>query len=208
MSDLSEPVVASARHWYSLGDDLADVEVSLDGGETWTTVAVPGARCVGRTRRSSRCDAAGESDVRVAFHMYQAEYDWWWEVDDVFLGNRVCSPTGEGGYVVGNVYAEEDGTGVVGATVTNLDVPEETALTTATPADENLDDGFYWLFSGTPGTHPFEASARGYSSVTQDVTVEDSAAVRADFSLGSGFIEVDTTRSRSTSRWARSVATG
>ncbi len=193
MSDLSEPVVGFRQDWYALGDDLADVGVSLDGGETWTTVLSQDASVRGPDEQVIPLpDAAGESDVRVAFHMYQAEYDWWWEVDDVFLGNRVCSPTGEGGYVVGNVYAEEDGTGVVGATVTNLDVPEETALTTATPADENLDDGFYWLFSGTPGTHPFEASARGYSSVTQDVTVEDSAAVRADFSLGSGFIEVDT----------------
>jgi len=193
MSELANPVVGFAQDWRGLGDDLADVEVSTDGGETWTTVLSQDLSVRGPDEQVVALpDAAGESDVRVAFHLSQAEYDWWWQVDDVFLGNRDCSPSGEGGYVVGNVYAGEGGEAIDGATVTNLDVPEETALTQETPADDNLDDGFYWMFSAHPGDHPFEASARGYSSQTQDVTVQHADAVRADFTLGSGFVTVDT----------------
>ncbi|WP_130013772.1 S8 family serine peptidase [Serinicoccus sediminis] len=192
MSDLSEPVVGFQQDFYALGADLADVELSTDGGETWTTVLSQDNSVRGPAEQVVQLpDAAGESDVRVAFHYHQASYAWWWQVDDVFLGNRACSPTGEGGYVVGNVYGEEDGEGVVGATVTNVDAPEESGTTMATPSDDNLDDGFYWLFSASPGTHPFEASARGFASTTQDVTVTASDAVRADFVLGSGFVVVD-----------------
>ncbi len=36
--------------------------------------------------------------MQVRFHQYNASYDWWWEVDDVFLGNRTCD-TIDGGLV-------------------------------------------------------------------------------------------------------------
>ncbi|MFK5583852.1 S8 family serine peptidase [Serinicoccus sp. LYQ131] len=194
MSELSNPVVGFSQDYWHLGDDQANVELSVDGGETWSTVLTQDASVRGPNEVTVPLEeAAGEGDVKVAFHYLQGDYDWWWQVDDVFVGNRACAPTGDGGYVVGNVYGEEDGEGVVGATVTNVDAPEESGTTTATPSDENLDDGFYWLFSQSPGTHPFEASARGFSSVTQDVTVAASDTVRADFTLGSGFVVVDET---------------
>ncbi len=192
MSELSTPVVGFKQDWRSLSTN-ADVDVSLDGGETWETVLAQTASDRGPVEKVLPLpQAAGQSDVQVRFHMYNSDYDWWWEVDDVFLGNRACVPTGEGGYVVGTVSGADTQEGIVGATVTNLDT-DESAVTSATPDDENLDDGFYWMFSQAPGSHPFEATARGFESVTQDVTVVHGDAVEADFALGSGFVVVDET---------------
>ncbi|GAA1167480.1 hypothetical protein GCM10009584_05550 [Ornithinimicrobium humiphilum] len=192
MSELTTPVVGFKQDWYSLSTN-ADVDVSVDGGETWETVLAQTASSRGPDDRVVPLPmAAGEGDVKVRFHMYNSDYDWWWQVDDVFVGNRACLPQGEGGYVVGTVTSAETEEGIVGARVTNLDT-EESAVTTATPADDNLGDGFYWMFSSTPGTHPFEVTARGYETLTQDVTVEHAAVVVADFALGSGLVVVDET---------------
>ena len=46
--------------------------------------------------------AAGESDVQVRFHNYEANFDWWWEVDDVFIGNRPATRCAAA-WCVGNV---------------------------------------------------------------------------------------------------------
>ncbi|MGO0577493.1 S8 family serine peptidase [Ornithinimicrobium panacihumi] len=193
MSALESPVVGFKQDWRALGDN-ADVDVSIDGGQTWSTVLAQTTSLRGPDEQILPLpDAAGQADVKVRFHQYNADYDYWWQVDDVFLGNRACAPTGEGGYVVGTVAGDETGEGVVGATVTNLDVPEEKAVTTATPNDPGLDDGFYWIFSSHPGTHPFEAAARGYENKTQDLTVTHGDTVRGDFVLGSPFIVVDPT---------------
>src|SRR5690606_2445009 len=180
MSDLTNPVVGFKQDYRPLGDN-ADVEVSVDGGETWQTVLAQTAAARGpREDVVPLPAAAGESDVRVRFHHYNADWDWWWQVDDVFIGNRDCVPAGEGGYVVGNVYDNAD-EGIVGATVTNLDADGQSAMTVATPEDENLDDGFYAIFSGTPGENAFQASANDYETQVQDVMVEHGDAVRADF---------------------------
>ena len=193
MSALTEPVVGFKQDWRPLGDN-ADVDVSIDGGVTWTNVLAQTTAVRGPDEQVLPLPmAAGEADVKVRFHQYNSDWDYWWQIDDVFLGNRSCAPTGEGGYVVGTVSGTDSGEGIVGATVTNLDVPEEKAVTAATPADGNLDDGFYWLFSANPGTHPFEVAARGYESITQDIAVTHGDAVRADFELGSGFITVEPT---------------
>lgn len=57
----------------------------------------------------------------------------------------------------------------------------------------HLGDGFYWIFSTSPGTHPFEAGARQFETVTKDVDVVAGDSVRADFGLGSGFVTIDPT---------------
>ncbi|GAA1138857.1 hypothetical protein GCM10009583_05630 [Ornithinicoccus hortensis] len=189
MSSLSDPVVGF-KHDYNafLGaGESGSVEVSTDGGSTWTTLESYTADTRGEVVLPAP-DAAGESDVQVRFH-YEASYDYWWQVDDVFLGNRACEPI-EGGLVVGNVYDLNTGDGIVGASVTNLDNEDEKGVTAATEADENLDDGYYWLFSGTPGSHAFEAAARNYESKSEDITVVADDVVRGDFELGAGHLMV------------------
>jgi len=191
MSALSSPVVGFKQDYNNLGD-TADVDVSLDGGATWETVLHQTTDVRGPREDVVQLPmAAGQSSVKVRFHHHDASYDWWWEVDDVFLGNRTCDPV-TGGLVLGNVR-DTEGEGINGATVTSLDAPETTATTRATPDDDAVDDGYYWLFSRLTGTHPFEATANQYSSQTQDVRVIADLTNPADFELGAGRLTVTPT---------------
>ncbi len=170
MSGLTAPVVGFKQDYYRLGD-TADLDVSIDGGETWETVVSQTSSLRGPREDVVQLPmAAGEPDVQVRWHLYNGSYDWWWQVDDVFVGNRTCDPV-RGGLVLGNVYGPNGDAGVNGATVTSLDRPEENAVTEATTEDENLDDGFYWMFSSLTGQPPFEASANQHQSQTQTVPV-------------------------------------
>ncbi len=193
MSDLAEPVIGY-KHDYNafLGSgEFGNVDLSIDGGATWETLETYTADSRGEVVVPVPA-AAGQSEVQVRFH-YSASYDYWWQVDDVFVGNRTCDPAIAGGYVVGTVAGTESGEGIVGATVTSVEAPEESGTTVATPDDENLGDGFYWIFSTLTGAHDFEATARNFESMTQSVDVAADGAVRADFTLGSGFVEIDPT---------------
>src|SRR5439155_21440395 len=99
-----------------------------------------------------------------------------WEVDDVTIVNRLCSPV-PGGLVVGHVTDATTGKFVAGATVASPDKPDEKAATNG--------DGFYWIFSTLTGAHTFTAAKSGYSSASKAVTVTPDAAVGADLALGS-----------------------
>ncbi len=198
MSAMSDPVVGFKQDFNQLGD-TADVDVSVDGGETWETVLSQATDV-----RGPREDvvplpmAAGEPDVQVRFHHYEASYDWWWQVDDVFTANRSCDPV-RGGLVVGNVRGATGPTGINGATVTSLDKPDEKAVTAATPDDPGLADGFYWMFSSLTGRHPFEATAKQYSSQTRQVNVAADWATTANFRLNAAVLTVTPTSLQTTS---------
>ena len=190
MSDDGSPVVGFKQDYNNLGD-VADVDVSVDGGATWETVLHQTTDVRGPNQQFIALpQAAGEPEVQIRFHHYEADYDWWWEVDDVFAGNRTCAPV-DGGLVVGNVFDRNTGDGVNGATVTSLDAPEESTQTTATPDDPALADGFYWMFSTLTGNRRFQASATNYGTQTRRVDVEPDWATRANFRLRAGLLAVE-----------------
>lgn len=189
MSGVTAPVIGFKQDYNNLGD-AADVDLSIDGGATWTTVLHQTTDVAGpREDVIQLPTAAGKSAVQVRFHQYDASYDWWWEVDDVFLGNRTCD-TVDGGLVVGNVSNSGTGEAVNGASVTSQANAEVKATTKPTPDDANLDDGFYWLFSPEVGNRKFDATAGGYEKVTKTVPVAADGTVRQDFELGSGHLIV------------------
>ena len=198
MSSLTDPVLGFKQDYNNLGD-TADVDVSVDGGATWENVLHQTTDVRGpREDVLALPMAAGESDVQVRFHMYDASYGWWWQVDDVSTLNRTCDPV-SGGLVVGNVRGATGPAGINGATVTSLDKPEEKAVTAATPDDAALDDGFYWMFSSITGRHPFEATAKQYTSQTKQVNIAGDWATTANFRLGAGHLTVTPTTLSTTS---------
>ena len=178
------------KHHHDWAGNQADVDVSVDGGTTWQTMVSYG-QATEAEEVIPLPDEGDLSQVRVRFHYYDAYWAWFWQVDDVFVGERSCNPDVPGGYVVGNVYSSTTGDPVRGAVVISVDNPQDRGVTVDTPADENQDDGFYWLFSHLTGTHPFEASARRMGTEVQDVAVAADGAVRADFELGAGLLVVD-----------------
>jgi hypothetical protein len=149
----------------------ADVDVSIDGGSTWTNVW---ERTNSDARGPSHYDiplpgAANQPNVQVRFH-YTGTWAWWWEVDNVFLGSRTCGPVA-GGLVAGNVTDADTGVAIDGATVTSNDGPADNATTFATPDDPALGDGFYWMFSSLTGRHRLTGAADLYTSRTKAANI-------------------------------------
>ena len=183
------PIIGFKQDYYNLGD-VADVDLSVDGGQTWETVLHQTADVRGPDEQGIAIpQAANEPDVQVRFHYYEADYDWWWQLDDVFVGNRTCDPVA-GGIVLGHVGDDNTGAGVNGATVTSADAPEEATTSAATPDDEAIPDGFYWMFSSLTGDHGFTASAGNYQARSQPAAVEADWATRVDFRLPAGMLSV------------------
>jgi len=65
------------------GDESGRVDISLDGGSTWTNLATyQGQNLVGQVVLDIS-SAAGQSNVKIRFHYANAFYDWFWAVDNV-----------------------------------------------------------------------------------------------------------------------------
>lgn len=79
-------------HWYSASlDEQCDVDVrSAATGGAWVNVEnFQDSDTSGTVTLDVSAQAAGQSDVQVRFHYYNAVFEWWWAVDDVtFLGSN------------------------------------------------------------------------------------------------------------------------
>jgi PKD repeat protein len=69
------------------GGDLADTDISVDGGATWTNLlqwdADHNATGPGELVTLDLTSYVGSANVMLRYHYYLATYDWWWEVDQV-----------------------------------------------------------------------------------------------------------------------------
>ncbi|MFI6762810.1 S8 family serine peptidase [Micromonospora sp. NPDC050417] len=194
LTGVEAPYLTFGSDFWSGGtDNVVDVDVSGDGGATWTNVWRQNT-----SRRGPRIEEvpltpiAGAADALLRFR-YQASYDWWWQIDNVRVVNRVCS-TLPGGLVAGFVTDRNTGAGVNGATVASPDAPAERGVTAATPDDPNIGDGFYSFFSTLTGTHPVDAGRTTYQTLTKDVAMLPDGTRRADFVLKAGQLSVTSER--------------
>ncbi|MFC1407370.1 MULTISPECIES: carboxypeptidase regulatory-like domain-containing protein [Streptacidiphilus] len=135
--------------------DQQSADLSVDGGATWTSVwsktgdaGAPGPDQVVIPLPT----AAGKSQVQVRFHYYSIN-GVYWELDNVFLGNRTCTPTA-GGLAEGTVHDSNTGAGVDGATVT---AAGQSTTTGAGPAA-----GSFSLFLPATGSQQFTAAKTHY----------------------------------------------
>ncbi|WP_345630807.1 carboxypeptidase regulatory-like domain-containing protein [Rugosimonospora acidiphila] len=198
---VSSPTVSFDTDYNSFNGQTADVDVSVDGGTTWSNVWHHGSDAL----REAHVDiplpqAAGKSSVLIRFH-FTGSFGWWWELDNVFVGARTCDPTTPGGIVFGQVTDANTGKGLVGAKVTSVDQAGVGGTTAATPDDTNLGDGFYWLFSPATGTHQFTATDGRYTTATGTVKVSANYATRADFALKAGQVTVSPSSIAKTVAW-------
>jgi N-acetylneuraminic acid mutarotase len=178
--------------WYQEwpSGQTANVDLSLDGGQTWSTVYTFGN--VGPTDGPVTIpipQAAGHADVQVRFHYSNNGYGWWWELDNIFIGTQKCSAT-PGGLVAGTVTDNNTGDALNGATVTNDTTAGQSGASAANPADPSLANGFYWLFASPPGSDQFTASDGSYTSSTQTVTVARNAVTHQNWPLQAGNLSV------------------
>lgn len=163
------------------------VDLSLDGGTTWTGVHQPYSD-------SGRVDipvpqAAGKSDVRVRFHFTGSGSNRRWEVDNVLVGSRSCVPQ-TGGLVAGTVTDANTGAPLIGAKVSSDTDATASGVTTATPDDAGLGDGYYWLFSPHTGSTGFSVTDGKYTPAQAKAKVPADAVLHRDFALDAGHVTI------------------
>ncbi|MEU0968657.1 carboxypeptidase regulatory-like domain-containing protein [Streptomyces sp. NPDC005917] len=196
----THPYVSFNTDYAGFVNQVGNVDVSVDGGQTWSTVwhhTYDSVRTA--TQVVDLSQAAGKSAVRVRFH-YTGNQSWWWQVDDVYIGGRACVPT-PGGLVVGQEFDKNTGVALNGATVTSAGNPTEKTTSAATPDDPNLGDGFYWLYSSLTGSHTFTAMASNYTAQDVSVNVAPDSATEAEFSLPAPRLEVSPGTISTTVAW-------
>ena len=202
LSSASAPFVTFHNNFVAFQPfpQTGDVDVSTDGGATWTNVwhhddanPAPGPDL----ETVQLPQAANQSNVELRFH-FTSTFGFWWMVDDVTVHNSASCITIPGGLVEGNVSDLTTGNPLNGAKVTSNDNPSENTKTFAVPDDPNNPGGFYFLFSSLTGSHPFTATASLHSPDTETVNVAGDTTVRQDFALGSGHLVITPTSVTST----------
>lgn len=165
------------------GYDNRYVEVSGDGGSTWTPLGECGSEGAWYQKFFDLTAYAG-MDLLVRFRFDTVDSIgngyFGWMIDDVALG--VPAAPLSGGLVVGNVYDENTGIGVNSASLDGGSGNSTTSF--STPDDPNVDDGMFILYVPTSGD--ITASASRYGDVTQSVTIIDLGVVKQDFDLPAG----------------------
>jgi len=173
--------------WYTYGlNEIADVDVSVNGGTSWTNVwRRSGAN--DRGPKTARVDisalAAGQLDVRVRFHYYDANYEWWWQVEDVFIGASMCVPPA-GGLIVGAVDDANTEAAVAAALHNDAGYTAQASILNAPGTG-----AFYTLYAPA-GTRVVTATAAGYAPGVVTATVTAGAAVARDIHLDAGQLAV------------------
>ncbi|NLN70181.1 MAG: S8 family serine peptidase [Chloroflexi bacterium] len=164
-------------------DEIADVDVSVGGG-AWQTVLRQTETERGPAHQTLDISAlvAYQADVRVRFHYYNANAEWWWQVDRVQVGSHTCALL-EGGLLAGFVNDRHSSMPLLGAVVSN---GQQQVVTTANPLDPDLTGGFYWMFqpmSENVHTMTVKAAKSLYLSATAEIELHKDALTRQDLRL-------------------------
>nr|WSX75242.1 carboxypeptidase regulatory-like domain-containing protein [Streptomyces sp. NBC_00899] len=197
-SDYARPRISFDMNYFHQTGQSGAVDITTDGGTTWTTLRTYNVTQTGHVEIPVAA-YAGAKTVQVRFRFIGA-YNLWWELDDVFVGNRPITPV-SGGLVAGVITDANTGAGVLGATVRNADDGGQTGLTVATPSDPQLGDGFYWFFSGTPGRQSFTMAKSRFASGTAAASVAPDGVTRIDRSLQAGRLTITSAAVEKTLPW-------
>ncbi|BAO45540.1 carboxypeptidase regulatory-like domain-containing protein [Thiolapillus brandeum] len=172
------------------GNDFLDVDISVDGG-AWTNILrwnenhgasfdLPGEQV--SLDLTSYLTGASSYQLRWRYYNLVSNWDWYAQIDDVKIGGCVADSS-VGGLLVGNVY-DANTSNAVNAAVVSHGTHQVTSA--ATPDDAALDDGFYLMALPAGAAITVDATAPGYGSDSQSVTLPVGGALRQDFNLPAG----------------------
>ncbi len=187
LSGMDSPEIGFDTYYNGIANQVAEVDLSTDGGDTWNNVWKQTDDVQGHVDIPIS-DAADQSDVRVRFH-FTASWGWYWELDNVFIGNRSCDAV-HGGLVAGTVKDNNTKDAVNGATVTSQANSADFGVTAPTPDDANLADGYYWLFSSHTGSTKFQVAKGKYKLIKANVDVQADYVKHRNFTLKAGHLTV------------------
>ncbi|MDE2234548.1 MAG: carboxypeptidase regulatory-like domain-containing protein [Gammaproteobacteria bacterium] len=185
-------------HEYS-GNDALDVDVSGDGGTTWTTLdhittnygalySTPGANL---QVPLTIPNGATQIILRWRYYNLVSGFDWYAQIDNVSVG--ACTAFA-GGLVYGQVTDQNTGLGLNGAAVSDSNSPANSTTTFTNTADPNLPPAYYFLFSDTNAADVITASYSGYTSGTATLNVTNDSETQQDFALGAPQFSINPTK--------------
>ncbi len=181
LTEFAKPILRFKADYLDCCGSTITADISSNGGTSWTNLYLKnGSSDRGPKTLEFDLSAYAGQTVQVRFH-FDGFYAWWWQVDDILVGEAGCLP-GSGGLVVGTVKDAITNQGLNGATVQNIG--GDSTKTFATP-DPNQGDGFYILYAEA-GNQTFVASASNFSPKQKSKIVVPGGATRLDFSLLSG----------------------
>lgn len=188
LSSLSTVTLAFDTDFNYHGGETADVDISTNGGSSWSNVwrktsAYRGPQHVALNLTSQ---LAGKNNVKIRFHYYNASNDLWWQVDNVLLGAELTCIAQAGGLVVGHTLDANTLAPLNGVTVSS---GVYTTTSFVTPADDAQDDGLFIAFAA-PGTQTLHASFPNYNDPAQSVTVVTDSAVAKNLPLAAGLLSL------------------
>ena len=171
------------------GNEALDVDVSGDGGTTWSNLAhintnqgaLYGTPGVLEQIPLTIPNAATQILVRWRYYNLVSGDDWYAQVDNVSVGACAAIP---GGMVEGSVTDQNTGSGLVGATVSDSNTPSNSVKTATNAADPNLPPAYYFLFSNTNNSDVITAASANYTSGTATLNVSNDSVTLQDFALG------------------------
>ncbi|HEY1919859.1 MAG TPA: carboxypeptidase regulatory-like domain-containing protein [Streptosporangiaceae bacterium] len=144
LSGVTSPIVGfDTSYTGAFSTDIADVDLSLDGGQSWTNIWEQTAGASGPTQitgpiQISIPQAAGQPDVQIRFRAQAPNGGGlWWAIDNVYVGTRGCAPT-PGGLIAGVVTDANTGQPVDAARVSSVSAPSDSGITATTPQNPNL----------------------------------------------------------------------
>jgi N-acetylneuraminic acid mutarotase len=187
LSGAKSPEIGIDSTYIGFSGQTADVDLSLDGGTTWSTVWSPYSVNPGH-QDIPIPQAAGQSDVRVRFH-FTGSWGRRWDIDNVLIGDHTCAPVA-GGLVAGVVRDANTSDPVNGVKVTSDSDSSQSGVTAATPDDPGLPDGYYWLFSSHTGTTGFTLTGGNYASTSAQASVQADAVTHANLTIDAGRLTV------------------
>ena len=186
LSAATAPLLAFDTYYNAYINSTASVDLSLDGGATWSNVWQYTTTSVyGQHVSIPLPQAAGKSSVQVRFH-YTGSWAYYWELDNVLLGTTTCDP-GPGGLVIGQVTDTNTAGALPGVVVSGAGSATGTSAVSADPA---LTGAFYWLFSPSTGAQSLTAAKSHYTTGTATANVTASGVTEADFALKAGRLTV------------------
>jgi N-acetylneuraminic acid mutarotase len=195
LSTATDPTISFVTYYFEFPGDnsqTGDVDLSLDGGTTWTTVWHQTTAIIGPDGVNQISipipQAAGDANVRIRFHYTGANESGNWGVDNVQVGTHACELV-PGGLVAGRVTDNNTGKPVNEAKV-SVDSTGDSGTSVATPADPALGGGYYSLFTTASGSQSLTASQGRYTSVHATTAVVNDAVTRQDFALQAGHLTV------------------
>ncbi len=184
LTHVDNPVIGFHSDYNEMYGGGVWVSLSTDGGTTWTQVWKADDGRGPKLETIPVPQAAHQSDVRIRFHYgLSTSWDYWWAIDDAFIGTRSCDAQA-GGLVAGTVTDANTGSPLNGAKVT------VGGATATTAADPGQGDGFYQLFVPATGNQQLTVSQAHYTTATKTLTVSQTTPVRGDAALAAGRITV------------------